>query len=96
MRLDRNESNDFRISQIDQLTSSTYKLLALFCFVRHISELKSACAKILIIPGQLETNAEALFYMEYACMHASTTTAVPWSISNGHTILTAVELPYDC
>ena len=26
---------------------------------------------------------------------ASTTTAVPWSISNGHTILTAVELPYD-
>ena len=27
---------------------------------------------------------------------ASTTTAVPWSISNGHTILTAVESPYDC
>ena len=26
---------------------------------------------------------------------ASTTTAVPWSISNGHTILTAVELHYD-
>jgi hypothetical protein len=36
--------------------------------VCHISELKSACAKILIIPGQLETNAEALFYMGYACM----------------------------
>jgi hypothetical protein len=36
--------------------------------VRHISELKSACAKILIVPGQSETNAEALFYMGYACM----------------------------
>ena len=56
-------------SNINQLTSYlTYLLLFFVSLVKTSSELKSACAKILIIPGQLETNAEALFYMGYACM----------------------------
>jgi len=57
-------------SNINQLSSLLIYTNLLLCFVWFviISELKSACAKILIIPGQLETNAEALFYMGYACM----------------------------
>ena len=55
-------------SNINQLTSYLTYLLLFFVSFVIISELKSACAKILIIPGQLETNAEALFYMGYACM----------------------------
>ena len=81
-------------SNIDQLTSSTNFLL---CFVSFVIFQSSN----LLVPRSLSFRVSWRL-MPRRCFTwdmrvcASTTTSVPWSISNGHTILTAVELPYDC